>query len=169
MDPTVALWILGSITVGFITLLPMVFIILTLLIPRFAREYLTKEEFIADIGMAAFKVLSKKRARKKDRVAHKEIGKILMETRIGGLLIGTYMGFIFFLGSIGLVAYCLIIMGFVEMGSDFPSIFVVIATSWAVALLVILFHRIGRSLHDVMFKEFERTLEKFMESKKRTK
>lgn len=160
MDPTVTLWILGSITVGFITLLPMVFIILTLLISRLAREYSTKEELIADIGMAALNVVSKRRAKKKGKITDEEISKILMKTRAGGLLMGAVAARIFFLGSIGLVAYCLIIMGFVEMGSDFPSILVVIATSWAIVLLVILFHRIGWGLRDIIVREFGKALEK---------
>lgn len=163
MDPTVALWVLGSIAVGFIALLPIVFLIITFLIPRFAREYSTKEELIADIGIAAFKILSRTKLGKIDKIGRKDIQKILMKTRAGGLLMGTYAGFFFFVGSIGLVSYCLFVMMLVEMGSDFPSILVSAAVSWAIVLLVILVRRVGMRLEDIIVEEFAKAFVKFIE------
>jgi len=117
VDPTVALWILGTIAGGFIAILAIVFVLITFLIPMFKMKH-----------------LSRRGSRRSFKTA-KELKK---------LFFGISMGFGFFIASILLVAYCLILMGSINMGSDFSSFPVGFAVGCAIGILIGLYRNLRR-------------------------
>jgi hypothetical protein len=126
LDPTAALWILGSIASGFIVLLGIVFTAISFLISRAGREYeLTKrmvaeyekwlvKEYGSDVSSLIGKLPP-------DETARKSVKNLLSGVRASRL---------FFPGSFVLIMYCLFSMMYVGGGGTTE------VTSWMVAFAV---------------------------------